>query len=124
APVSGECDMPAVTRRRGNRFNRARLLPRGLVYRDSQNTHVAAAVAAEVKMLAVRGPDGVPIRCRVSRYDLRLTARGGNSGDLALFPLLYRPACNAPAAGRPARHDSIGTRFQLGVLSGLHINYV
>src|SRR5690606_22279984 len=79
----------------------------------------AGAVAAEVDVTAVVGPDGVPVGGGVAGDRDGLASRGGNGEDVALAAVADdAPEGDAIAAGGPARLHGVGVEELAGGSGG------
>src|SRR4029079_6513267 len=102
--IRRKAQVPVEIRGSGNSFRFALHFPTLLVDSNSPKTHIAAAIAGEVKELTVRGPNRIPIRRSIFRHDFDLTAVPRKRREVASARTRrHEPERNAIPIRRPRR---------------------
>jgi len=119
-PVSGNADQPqAGAGGCGDHFGGTPDDSGFLLDRDPPEAHRAAAAAAKIEVLAVGGPDGVPVNVLVPGDRDDLTPFGGNRPDVPVvaFGESVAPERDPVSVGGPVRLNRIPTDVDRSALT-------
>ena len=115
ATVTRQADLRAIRRGCRDGFCRPEDATRLLVDRGSPQVHAAPAIAREVEVTAIRGPNGIPVHGRVLGHGNRLPARGGDRPDVAAVAEDQSPVGDAVAVRGPVRLDGVAAAFSFDI---------